>query len=655
MPLTTILRAFRRAGRRCPPEDDEPTSEEVLFGGGLRYAIAAREMARLRVSFLSMARQLPAIAVETVRLGWAADRVALLMTAIAEIGQGITGTAGLLATNQVLIRLFASGPTPDRVRQALPSLAALAAASALTAVLTCCSRAGSGRLEPKVERTAMARLLRRVVRVEMSAVEDPAFRRLLDSAELGTNAARRMVGHTVGVVNALVSLSASAVVLAVLHPALLPLLLLIAVPKGWGTVRSARRSYLSLQAWLDHTRQQHLLSRLMTERESAAEVRAHAAGSYLLDHFERMAVRSGREQARLAGAEAATSLAAGAVAGVATALTYVALGLLLVHGEVPLASAGTAVLAIRNGTANLRMMITQVNHLYEQSLFFLDLRQAVTESERRAIPSGGAAIPEMPERVTFTDVGFTYPGAVRPALSGVSLTIRRGQIIALVGENGSGKSTLAKLLSGLYLPTSGRVSWGGVDVREADREEVFRHVALIDQEFKRWPFTVRSNIAIGCPARAADHAAAQRSADYAGARDLIAALPRGMDTLAARDFTGGVELSGGQWQRLGIARAHFRAAPVLICDEPTAALDPRGEIEAFEHIRGLADEGHTIVLITHRLASVRRADVVHVLRDGKLIEEGSPAELLALGGHFAELHALQAEQYLDLPAQPRRS
>ncbi len=670
VPLTAVLRTLRRSGpRRAPAADgpsgdaaeplgepggaDGPTSEEILFGGGLRYTIAVHEMARLRVTFLSMARQLPTLVAETVRLGWAADRVALMMTAVAEIGQGITSAAGLLATNQVLIRLFATGPTPDRVRQALPSLAAVAAASAITAVLTSCSRAGSGRLEPKVERTAMARLLRRVIRVEMSAIEDPAFRRLVDSAELGTNAARRMVAHTVGVVNALVSLGASATVLAVLHPALLPLLLLIAVPKGWGTVRSARRSYLSLQAWLDHTRQQSLLSRLMTERESATEVRAHAAGSYLLGHFERMAVRSGKEQTRLAHAEAATSLAASGVAGIATALTYMALGLLLVHGAVPLAAAGTAVLAIRNGTSNLRMMIMQVNHLYEQSLFFLDLRRAVAESERRAIPSGGALIPRMPEQVTFTDVCFTYPGASRPALAGVSLTIRRGQIVALVGENGSGKSTLAKLLSGLYLPTHGRIDWGGVDASTADREQLFRHVALVDQEFKRWPFTVRSNIGIGAPERAADHAAVQHSADYAGAHDLVAALPRGMDTLVARDFTGGVELSGGQWQRLGIARAHFRAAPLLICDEPTAALDPRAEIEAFEHIRALADEGRTVVLITHRLASVRRADLVYVLRDGTLIEQGTPTELLALGGHFAELHALQADQYLHVPSQTR--
>ncbi|MEV0265614.1 ABC transporter ATP-binding protein [Streptomyces sp. NPDC050617] len=629
-------------------DPDPPSSEDVLFGGRLHYAAAGHEMARLRVSFLAMARRLPTLVGDTARLGWAADRTALVAVAAAEAGQGVAGAAGLLATNQVLLRLFAAVPAPDRVYHALPSLALVAAASAFTAVLAAVSLAATGRLEPKVERTATAQLLRRVIRVELTAAEDPAFRRLVDSAELGATAARRMVAHSVGVINAVISLGASAVVLALLHPALLPLLGLIAVPKGWGTVRSARRSYLSLQAWLDHTRQQNLLASLLTQREAAREVRVHAAGPYLLDHFERMTESSGKEQTRLAHAEAATSLAASVLAGVATALTYTVLALLLVHSAVPLAAAGTAVLAIRNGTANLRLMISQVNHLYEQSLFFLDLRRAAEEAERRAIPSGGAPPPYPAERIVFTNVGYTYPGATRPALDKVNLTIRRGQIVALVGENGSGKTTLAKLLSGLCLPTAGTIHWDGVEVSEADREQIFQQVALVDQDFMRWPFTVHTNIGIGQPWRAADRAGIEKSTAHAGARRLVDGLPQGFDTLVAREFTGGVELSGGQWQRLAIARAHFRAAPLLICDEPTAALDARAEIEAFEQIRALADAGHTIVLITHRLASVRHADIVHVLRDGRLVEQGSPAELLNSGGCFADLHSLQAAQYLKI-------
>jgi ATP-binding cassette subfamily B protein len=221
--------------------------------------------------------------------------------------------------------------------------------------------------------------------------------------------------------------------------------------------------------------------------------------------------------------------------------------------------------------------------------------------------------------------------------------------VALVGENGSGKTTLVKLLAGLYKPERGRILWDGVDAATADRHRLAERIAMVAQDFKRWPFTARVNVALGRPSAPVCEERLAASIAEAGAEPVIADLPRGLDTLLARNFSGGHELSGGQWQRLGIARAAYRRGRILIVDEPTAALDARAELEVFERIRALADSGQTVVLITHRLASVRHADLVHVLDQGRLVESGTPDELLATGGLYAELYALQAEQFATSP------
>ncbi|MFI9203189.1 ABC transporter ATP-binding protein [Streptomyces sp. NPDC053048] len=622
-------------------------SEELLFGGRLRYdrGFSRHEQDLSALSLPVMGRQLPRLVAESVRLAYSADRGALPALAFATLGQAVCRALGLFATNRVLVSLFAGGPTPDRVMAALPSLMAVAAATALAALLNSASTAAIGTLEPKVERVATLRFLRQAARVELAAIEDAVFHRLLDSAQYATTSARSMVGYSAAVVNALATMAGAAIVLTTLHPALLPLLALIAVPKSWGAIRTARRRYLSVQSWLEHTRAGRLVSGMLTEQAAAQEVRVHGAGAFLLEHYGRMAVASEAEQTRLARRQAVTETAAAALSGLALGCTYLALGLLLTSGHLPLPVAGTAVLTIRTTTSNLSTLVLQVNNLYKEALYLKDLDALDTEAERRAIPTGGAPVAARPAEVRLEKVVFTYPGRDRPALDGVSLTIRRGQVVALVGENGSGKTTLAKLIAGLYAPDSGRVTWDGADARELDRRQLFDRVALVTQDFRRWPFTARANVVIGRPAEAPDEEALDRAASYAEAHDLVESLPNGWSTLVHPAFSGGVELSGGQWQRLGLARAHYRSAPLLICDEPTSALDPRAEIEAFDRIRGLASQGHTVVLITHRLASVRHADHIYVLDGGRLVEDGTHGELLLRDGHFAGLYHLQAQQY----------
>jgi len=260
-------------------------------------------------------------------------------------------------------------------------------------------------------------------------------------------------------------------------------------------------------------------------------------------------------------------------------------------------------------------------------------------------------------RFEVEDVSFVYPDADRPALDEVSLEIGAGEIVALVGENGSGKTTLAKLVAGLYRPERGRILRDGVDTSALDPDELRASVAVIFQDFARFLLPAHENVGLGRHERIDDRDAVVAAAQRAGAHDFLAALPEGYETMLGREFHGGWDLSIGQWQRVALARAFFRDAPFVILDEPTAALDARAESDLFERMRELL-AGRAVLLISHRFSSVRSADRIYVLHEGRVVEHGRHEELMALGGLYAELFTLQARQYVDVPssdAPPRMS
>ncbi|XUL87421.1 ABC transporter ATP-binding protein [Streptomyces galilaeus] len=631
-------------------------SEQLLFGGPLRYDMGWNQHtdAFLELSFRAMVTRLPAMLGSSFRLAWQADPRAARIVLAAEAGRGVTQAVSLLAVNSVLGRLITGGTIADRLHGAVPALVTMAAVLLVGALLRAASTYATGRLEPKVERVATELYLERAAAVELAAIEDHAFHKLLDTAQYGASSARRMISLATRVMNAVISLIAAAGVLTVLHPALLPLLVTMTLPSAWGALTNARRRYESFHIWVQHARAGHLISGLLTEPEAAPEIRVHGVGPFLLRHFHSMSESAEAEQARLARLAARTGLIAATWTGLATAATYATLGGLLLSGAMALSVAGTAVIAIRTGSGSLDTLVLAVNQLHEEALFVGDLEKLYKEAAERAIPVGGAALPEEPREIRFENVTFSYPGeSTHPALDDVTLRLPLGRIIALVGENGSGKTTLVKLLAGLYRPDRGRILWDGVDAATADRHQLADRIAMVAQNFKRWPFTARVNVAVGRSAAPLTEERLAGALAEAGAEDVVADLPRGLDTLLARNFSGGHELSGGQWQRLGIARAAYRKGRILIVDEPTAALDARAELEVFEKIRALAGTGQTVVLITHRLASVRHADLVHVLDQGRLVESGTPDELLLSGGVYAELYALQADQFTAKVPAPK--
>lgn len=634
-------------------------SEHLLFGGELTYDYGwgTHNGAWLKLSLRTMAGSLPRQVAVAVRLAREADPQALTTVVIGEIVRGVTQAVSLIAVNSLLIELLAPGDITSRLHAALPSLTLVALLAVIGSACKSASAAATGILEPKVQRVATARYLGLVARVELEAIEDDAFHKLMDSAQWGAESARRMVGHCTAVVTSTISLIAAAGVLTVLHPLLLPLLICMALPSAWGSLTMARHRYVSWHRFVQHVRAAQLISRLLIDQQAAAEVRVHGVAPFLLTHFRQMAETSEREQTRLAWIGARTGLFADAARGLATVATYGVLGLLLWHGHMALAVAGTAVLAIRTGSASITDLVLGVTDVQEESMFVADLETLCEEAVRRAIPSGGLDLPEQVREIRFENVTFTYPGADKPSLHEVDIVIPQGRTVALVGKNGSGKSTLVRLLSGARLPDAGRVLWGGVDTALADRAQVFDRVAMVAQDFYRWPFTARVNIGIGRSSAPMDDAAIEAASVYAGADEVVKSLPRGLRTLLARGYKGGQEISGGQWQKIGLARARLRDGQVLIVDEPTSALDPAAEQRVFDQIHRLAGTGQTTVLITHRLHSVRHADLIYVLDEGRVVEHGTFEQLMAPAtgtGAFREAYELQARQFRHspVPQQP---
>jgi len=631
-----LLSRLRRTKQERAVPDDEVTAELTADYW------AAYDARMAAVGFRAVARRFPGLVGQAVRLGWSASRLDTAATITLNIASGVFTAFALFATTGVLEALFAAGPTPQRVRAALPSLILVAAATAVRAGLSAAAGWTQSRLEPQVDQAVEVRLFDLTSQVELAAFDDPDFHdRMQRARDRGAGAASRVVNNVINCLTAFASITAAAVVVGVLQPILLVVLLLAQLPEAWAAVRSARISYVTRFALIDSYRRKYILADLIAERRTAAELRSFTMRSFLLGRLSRLAAYTRDAELAAARRQTVTRVLAGVMSGIATVGVYAALGALLAVGAMPLSVAGTAVLAIRSAQAALQQLMYAVNQCYEEGLYFSDYLAFCEDATSRLPPPGLRPAPAGFERIAVSGVTFGYPGADKLALRDVSIEIRRGEVVALVGENGSGKTTLAKVLAGLYRPAAGSVRWDEVNIGDVDGEPLREQVAVIAQDHGNWPLTVRHNITMG---RVLDENLLAAAAGASGADTVIDDLARGYDTLLARQFKDGAELSGGQWQRIAAARGFYRAAPLLIMDEPTAALDARAEYALFSSIRTLALD-RTVLIITHRLASVRHADRIYVLAHGSVIEEGTHGELMALGGQYAELYTLQASQY----------
>jgi ATP-binding cassette, subfamily B, bacterial len=594
-------------------------------------------------SFWAVARRLPAIVREALALAWQANRLDTVAAIAFNVVAGVATTFGLLATSTVLTELFAAGPTPDRISAALPALIVAAVAVSVRGGLTIAAGWAQARIAPQINYAVELRLFGATTAVGLAAFDVSGFSEEMDRAkDRGIIEAASIVNSSVDLLTGLVRVVATAAAIAFIEPILLPCLIIAAIPSAVTAVRMARREYLAMLAFISRRRRMWLLGGIMANRHTAAEVRSYQMREFLLGQYERIMRSQTAAEMRLVRAQTGTRTVGAAVGGLASLALYGVLGWMLVDGAIPLAAAATALLALQAAQMGLNTAIYATNRLYEDALYYGDFRAFVDRAWERAPEPGGEAVTDFDE-IRLDRASLRYPDTETPAVDEVSLTVRKGQVIALVGENGSGKSSLAKLLAGLYQPTGGTITWNGVDVRRLDPASRAAQVAVITQDWWKFPFTAHQNIAVGRKHRETGPTVVE-AATAASAHEMIEELPNGYGTLLNRQFKDGHDLSGGQWQRLVAARGFYRDAALLICDEPSSALDARAEHAMFQQLRRRPDR--TVVLITHRLANVRHADQIYVLHHGRIVQHGSHDELVAAGGLYQELFHLQASGYL---------
>ncbi|NES27223.1 ATP-binding cassette domain-containing protein [Micromonospora terminaliae] len=637
--MTTVI------GPRPPSEQDGPAEEPALPElEDPHWMHRATELAH--TSFWSVARRLPALVREAVALAWATSRRDTLASIGLNVAAGVLTTLGLLATTGVLHQLFAAGPTPDRIRAALPALALAGAAVTVRGALALAAGWAQARLIPQINYAVELRLFETTSAVELAAFDDAGFaEEMVRARDRGLAEAGSIVNDTVNLVTGVVGVAATAAAVTVIHPLLLPCLLVAAAPEAVTAVRMARRQHSDWLARITRRRRKFMLGDLMADRHTAGEIRAYQMREFLLAEYHRVVSLETRAELRLARSQTATRAVGLSATGIAAFGLYAVLGGLLLNGVVALAAAATALLALQSARAGLRTAVFATNSLYEDALYYQDYRNFLDRARQR-VPAGGTRPVDGFDRIELDRVSLRYPDTGTPAVDEVSLTVRRGEVIALVGENGSGKTTLAKLVAGLYRPSAGVIRWDGVDSAELDPRQTAAQVAVMSQDWWRFPFTARQNIRVGRHDRPADGPGpgVEDAARDAAAHDMITELPFGYDTLLDRQFKDGQDLSGGQWQRLVAARGLYRDARLLICDEPSAALDARAEHALFQHLRRHPDRA--VVLITHRLANVRHADRIFVLDHGRIVQQGDHDELMAQEGLYRELFELQAAGYL---------
>jgi ATP-binding cassette, subfamily B, bacterial len=607
------------------------------------YEDAAK--ARLR----EIATGVPRTVARVAAWAWRESPALTVLTLGLQVVTGCVQAFGLLATAGVFAGLLSEGPTPDRVLAALPALAIVVLAYAGRGLLDTASGAALAALAPRVRRRAEDDLYVALIGIDLVAFDDADFTRLVERV---TQSAGQQVRGAVREASSLtaltISAAASVVTAGVLHPLLAPVALLAAVPQAWAQIKRAQLDFDSWVRTSSQFRRLYVVNNLISDRENAPEVRAFTTQDVLIGEHRRIADQLMREAVATGLRQNRATTTGRGLAGLGTGIGLAVLGLLLFAGWLPLALAGTAVLAMRAAAQSTSTAMYQIGMLYESCLdldLMQDLRDEI-DTRRRA--AGTTEPPDVPETITMDGVTFAYPGADEPALRDVSLTLRRGEVIALVGENGSGKSTLAKLLTGLYLPDAGTVAWDGIPTSAADAHALHTRAAVVLQDPLHWPMTAGNNVRIGRldradPGEVALAAAAARS----GADEVFAGLPDGAATMLSRQFQQGRDLSGGQWQRLSVGRGLYRDAPLVVADEPTAALDARAEHAVFGALRSMGGSDKITVLVTHRLANVRHADQIVVLESGRITARGTHDELMAAGGVYRELYALQASAYAD--------
>ena len=594
-----------------------------------------------------------------LRLIWQTSPANTLLVLVVVVLNGLV-PIGRLWVAKLLIDGIVEAIQSGRVELGvlLPLVLLEFALTALGAVLTPVMQSAQLMLAQRV-RTEMSEIvMRAALGVDFLTLEDPSYHDRLRRAQQDSgHRPMNLVVYLAMALSAVVSFGGILALLWTLSPVATLTIILCSLPQFYVRARGSRMTFGASLHRSEDARRMSYLAQLPSTLQVAKEIRLFGLGPHLLERHRVLAHRIMHEYLRIARFEQA----GGALAAIVTSAGYFAAYTYLIQrtlaGELTIGDLAVYSGAFLQGNAYLAQMSLGVSSTLESWLYLRDVFELLDRPTAEAIPQNGvvpasppngvhAPTPskERPTGIVFEAVRFRYPGRDEDTIREVSLTIPRGQVVAIVGENGAGKTTLIKLLCGLYPPTAGRILLDGVDVADLDPLVLRRQIGVLFQDYGHYYLTARENIGFGDVARLDDLEWIRAASRRSGADEIVEALPNGYETQIGKAFDRGHDLSGGEWQRVALARAYMRDASILVLDEPTASLDPRAEQHVFQEVRRLL-AGRTAILISHRFSTVRLADQIYVVHEGTIAEQGTHEDLVAQGGRYAELYDLQASAY----------
>jgi ATP-binding cassette subfamily B protein len=500
-------------------------------------------------------------------------------------------------------------------------------------------------LADKFIRHISVRIMHHASRLDLASYEDPLFHDKLERARVQATDRLGMVQQLGRLVQQVITTATLAASIALFSPWLLLVLIACVIPAFLGESHFAFLGYALAFRQTPVKRQIDYLRFLGASKDSAKELKLFGLSTFLTDRFKQLSDDVYKQNVALAKKRllASALLSLLTTVGYYGAYTYVILE--TVRGFMSVGTLTFLTGAIAGASANLQSIFSTFSSIADQSLFLTDLLQFFAVKPTVFSKPNALKTPRpIKGGIEFRGVSFSYPGAGRAVLQNLNLFLAPDERIALIGENGEGKTTIVKLITRLYDPTFGQIFLDGVDLREYDLEDYSRNIAVIFQDFMRYDMTAWENIAVGQIHARENLAEVELAAKKSLAEGVIKKLPQGYDQMLGRRFETGVDLSGGEWQKVALARAYLRDAQILVLDEPTAALDARSEHQVFERFAELT-KGKMALLISHRFSTVKMADRIIVLERGVIAEEGRHEQLMARGGRYAEMFELQASSY----------